>query len=168
MRITAFDPGKSASWARYDTATPNLMELGDVEISGVGRLARPCGRHILELIRDADIVVVEEVGVRPGEGVASAFTFGMAFGSILAVVQSAGKPLRTVTPKQWSAQLRLKSGAGETDKKGAALALVREMWPGTYEQLRLKKDHNRADAALMARWFVEYGPGRDAAASESA
>lgn len=165
MKIIAFDPGKSASWARYDTALPHLMEVGDVEMSGVGRLARPCGVHILELIQDADIVLVEEVGTRPNEGSSSAFTFGMAFGSILAVVQSAGKPLRTVTPKQWSVQLRLKASAGDTDKKGAAMALVKELWPSTRESLTLQKHHNRADAALMVRWFTEYGPGKGAAES---
>lgn len=165
MKIIAFDPGKSASWARYDTAHPHLLEVGDVDVSGVGRLARPCGVHITELIRDADIVLVEEVGTRPNEGSSSAFTFGMAFGAILAVVQSAGKPLRTVTPKQWSAQMRLKTGASDPDKKSAALSLVKELWPSAREHLTLQKHHNRADAALMVRWFTEYGPGKDAAES---
>lgn len=165
MKITAFDPGKQASWATYDTSRPDIIEIGDVDTSGIGRLMRPCGVHILELIRDSDLVLIEEVGTRPKEGSSSAFTFGMAFGSLLAVVQSANKPLRTVTPKQWSVQLRLKDSAGETDKKAAAVSLVKELWPSSREYLVHKKDHNRADAALMIRWFVEYGPGKDIAES---
>lgn len=161
MRIVSFDPGKSTSWARYDTTRPDLMEVGDVEMVGVGRLARPCAVHILDLISEADLVLVEEVSTRPGEGTVSAFTFGMAFGVILGTVQGGKKPLRTVTPKQWSVLLRLKPGKGDSDKKAAALALAKETWPCLREELKLVKDHNRADAALMIRWFVEHGPGRE-------
>ena len=38
---------------------------------------------------------------------------------------------------------------------------VQELWPGTRESLKLVKHHNRADAALMIKWFLEKGPGRD-------
>lgn len=161
MRIIAFDPGKKTSWARFDTTKPHLMEVGDVDSTGIGRLVRPCAVHMRALVQEADIVLVEEVSSRPSEGVASVFTFGMAFGGILAAAQGAEKSLRTVTPAQWSAQLRMKAGASKEEKKAAAVAYVKELWPGTRDMLRIKSDHNRADAALMIRWFFEKGPGRD-------
>lgn len=161
MIIVAIDPGKQASWARHDTRTPHLMEIGDVECAGVGRLTRPCPIHIGEIVADADIVIVEEVSPQPHEGVVSSFTFGLAFGSILTAVQSTQKALRTVTPKQWSVVLKIKPAVSKTEKKAAAVAYVKELWPGTRESLKLVKHHNRADAALMIKWFLEKGPGRD-------
>lgn len=160
MKIISIDPGKIASWAKFDTDTPQLMQVGDIETTGVGRLTRPCAVHIRALVSDVDLVLTEDVGTRPREGVVSAFTFGMAFGSILSAVQGAEKPLRTVTPKQWSAVLKLKASATTDEKKAAAIALARELWPCTRQTLVNKSHHNRADAALMIWWFMKHGDGR--------
>lgn len=159
MKIVCFDPGKSASWARYDTHTPHLMQMGDVNSTGVGRLSRPCAIHIRDLISDADLVLVEEVAPMGPEGVVSSFTFGMAFGTILSAVQGAEKPLRMVTPKQWSAVLKIKPGVPKAEKKAASIAYCLELWPG-HADLTLKKHHNRADAALMIYWYMKHGDGR--------
>lgn len=161
MIIASFDPGKHSSWAKLNTKKPDMIGVGDVNLVGVGRLMRPCAVHIAEIVKDADLVLIEEVGPRPKEGVASVFTFGMSFGAILSAVQSAHKPLRTVTPAQWSAILRLKAKASTDDKKAAALAYAKELWPCALEEFRIKAHHNRADAALMIKWFLEKGPGRD-------
>lgn len=165
MIIVAFDPGKRTSWAKFDTRTPQHIDVGDVDRAGIGRLTRPCAVHIKDLIRDADLVIVEDVSPHPKEGVVSVATFALAFGGILAAVQGSEKPLRTVTPKQWSVVLRLKATDSKEEKKRAALAYVKELWPETRSQLTLAEHHNRADAALMIKWFVERGPGKDVAES---
>lgn len=167
MIIVAFDPGKQTSWAKFNTKTPHLIEVGDVERAGIGRLLRPCAVHMRELIGDADLVIVEDVSPHPKEGVVSVATFARAFGGILATVQGAEKPLRTVTPAQWSVLLRTKPSDSKEEKKQAAIAYVKELWPNTRESLKLKSDHNRADAALMIKWFVERGPGRDVDSEET-
>lgn len=161
MIIVSFDPGKQASWARFNTKKPHLIEVGDVEQTGIGRLIRPCGIHIKDIISDADLVIVEEVSPQPREGVTSVFTFGMAFGSIITTIQSERKPLRTITPKQWSSLLRSKASDSTKEKKARAVAMVKELWPNTIDDLKRVSDHDRADAALMIKWFMEKGPGSD-------
>lgn len=53
--------------------------------------------------------------------------------------------VRRVAPQTW------KRFYGLSSDKGAALAMARQFWPH-YEALKRAKDHNRAEAALIARW----------------
>ncbi|MCW3782581.1 hypothetical protein [Defluviimonas salinarum] len=160
MIIVAFDPGRVASYARYDTTSPFTIRIGEIELIGSGRLLRPCGMHISDIIADADQVVVEEVGARPGQGVSAMFTFGLCLGSILNAVTAARKPLVLVTPPEWKKASRLAGGSDE-EAKDAARAYARELWPEHDKILKIKKNHGMADAALMARWYFLKGPGRD-------
>lgn len=162
MRITTFDPGREASWARFDTATPWTVEIGTVTTLGSGRLLRPCPMHIAEVIADSDQVIVEEVGARANQGVSSMFTFGLCVGSILGTVSAHHKPLIMVTPPEWKSASRL-GGLSDDKVKEASRAYARELWPEHEKILRVKKNHGMAEAALMARWFFLKGPGRDIA-----
>jgi hypothetical protein len=160
MIIVAFDPGKLASWCRMDAARPWEIAVGEVEQMGSGRYLRPSGTHIDELVECADHVVVEEVWTRPKEGAASSFTFGLATGTILGAIAARRKPLELVPPSVWKADSRLAGFKGTAAKK-ASLAKARELWPGMSEAFRLEKSHGLAEAALIARWFLHHGPGRE-------
>lgn len=159
MIIAAFDPGKITSFARFDTTKPHRIEIGEVRQVGLGRLLRPCGIHISEILEGVDAAVVEEVGVRPAEGVSSAFTFGLAFGSLLTAIGAQKVPLTPVSPQQWKKASRLNSIEREASKT-AARNYARELWPEHDEILRVKKTHGMAEAALMTRWYFMMGPGR--------
>jgi crossover junction endodeoxyribonuclease RuvC len=162
MRIIAFDPGRLASWAVLDTAYPQKISVGEVELIGSGRLKRPCPVHIAELLTGIDSAIVEEVGARPGQGESSLFTFGLCVGSILGAVSAHKVQVELVTPQKWKAASRL-GGISKDAAKDAARSLATELWPTLRPVFRVKKNHGMAEAALMARWYFLSGPGRDVA-----
>lgn len=160
MRIIAFDPGRLASWAVLDTAAPQRISVGEVELIGSGRLKRPCPVHIAELLSGIDSAIIEEVGARPGQGESSLFTFGLCVGTILGAVSAHKVQIELVTPQKWKAASRL-GGVSKEASKDAARALATELWPEHKGVFRVKKNHGMAEAALMARWYFLAGPGRD-------
>ncbi|MEP3670781.1 MAG: hypothetical protein ABJN42_29130 [Roseibium sp.] len=160
MIVVAFDPGKVASWARYDTVRPWDIEMGELEQIGRGRLLRPCPIHLAELVKEADMAIVEEVGAMKEQGVSSMFTFGLCVGSILGALSACDKPIALVMPQEWKKATRL-SGMGRDNAKIAARHYAKELWPATASLMNVKKNHGMAEAALMARWFFLQGPGAD-------
>lgn len=167
MIIVAIDPGKTSSFARFDTTSPQHIEIGEVAQLGAGRLIRPCPMHLAEIAAGADAAVVEEVGARPMQGVSSVFTFGLALGSILGALSALRIPVTMVTPQDWKRASRLGS-IDKDEAKDAARAFARELWPEHEKILRAKGKHGMAEAALMARWFFLSGPGRDVGIDASA
>ena len=96
-----------------------------------------------------DIAVVELVASRPGQGVASVFKFGCGFGMVRGVIAASGVPLHLVSPAKWKRHFAL-----DSDKeKSRALAL--RLWPGRSDLFGRKKDHGRAESALLARYAAE-------------
>lgn len=166
MKIAAFDPGKVASFAVFDTTTPHLIEIGEIDIVGVGRMMRPCGLHIQRILEGVDCGLVEEVGAMKGQGVTSMFTFGMCFGAIMNSISVSAAQLETVTPAKWKANSRI-SAKSEEDVKAAARAYATQLFPQHKAILAIKKNHGMAEACLMARWYFLSGPGRDAAGDEA-
>lgn len=58
---------------------------------------------------------------------------------------------KPVSPGFWKRQMSLNSD-GEVSRQRA-----RALYPGLEEDLRRKKDHNRAEALLLGRWFFTRG-----------
>ncbi|MBT28087.1 MAG: hypothetical protein CMO01_00390 [Thalassobius sp.] len=167
MKIIAFDPGRVCSYAILDTLAPHEVTVGELDLVGAGRLIRPCGQHIRELLEDGvDCAIVEEVGARQGQGSSSIFTFGLSTGAILNAIGASRVSLDTVTPPQWKRASRIHSSS-ETDVKDLARAYATQLWPARRDVFKIKKNHGQAEAALMARWFFLKGPGRDAADKET-
>lgn len=156
MIIVTFDPGIDAAWARMDTTLPGTITTGVVLRSGVGKIDRPDGAEIADLIADADVVVVEEVGPMPRQGVSSSFHFGLSFGVIIGAAAACGKQVHLVRAHVWKQHHRIKGpGTSKADDKKLSLALARQFWPGL-EDFRRVKDHGRAEAALIALWYSRY------------
>lgn len=65
--------------------------------------------------------------------------------SITTVLRLMRIDVKRVAPQTW------KRFYGLSSDKGAALAIARQFWPN-YEALKRTKDHNRAEAALIARF----------------
>jgi hypothetical protein len=160
MKLIAFDPGRTTSFALYDTMEPWRVEVGTLDMIGSGRLLRPCPIDLMAKAKGFDVAVVEEVGARPGQGVSAMFTFGMVVGTLLGALSAIGMPITLVSPQEWKRSCRLSSLVGD-EAKDAARAAAKELWPEHGKILSVKKNHGLAEAALMARWYVEAGPGRD-------
>lgn len=90
--------------------------------------------------------VIENVGPRPGEGILSAAKFAGSVWMTRSLLTAMGIPYVMVAPKKWKRALKL-------DKdKDKSVKLARELFPARAWRLEHKKDHDLAEAALLA-WY---------------
>lgn len=143
--IMGLDPGVSGAVAFYFPEN-NLVSVYDVPVVdnqiNASALSDLIDKYAPEL------AMVELVHSMPKQGVASTFKFGVAFGIALGVIASHHIPLRLSTPQKWKKHFKLSS-----DKEDAR-ALAIQLFPKCQGFTR-KKDHGRAEAALLARYAYE-------------
>ena len=94
------------------------------------------------------VVVVEHVNAMPGQGVTSMFNFGQSFGVIKGICSALSIPIYFVRPTKWKKYFNLIK-----TNKDASRTKVIEVYPEISSQLSRKKDSNKADAILIARYF---------------
>ena len=87
---------------------------------------------------------LEKVNAFPGQGVASMFSLGMSYWGMAGVVAALGWPLTLVEPEAWKRYFKLGKDKEE------ARALAQRLYPEV--DLHRKKDHNKAEALLIARY----------------
>lgn len=92
-----------------------------------------------------DLIVIEEVAARPGQGVTSMFNFGQALGFIRAIAAGAKCPVESVTPSVWKGKL----GLLKSDKN-ASREIARRLMPSLAPAITRVKDDGVAEAALLA------------------
>lgn len=147
MITIGIDPGLSGAIAALN-GYGEIVLLEDLPVIRDKSLAWIDGGALQSLLlesRSGHIAraIVERVGSMPKQGVASTFTFGVAFGSILSVLQAMQIPIELVTAATWK-----RAAALGADKK-AALHKARLLYPSA--ELHLEKHHGRAEALLLAR-----------------
>jgi Holliday junction resolvasome RuvABC endonuclease subunit len=146
MRILGIDPGVAGGGALLpdNGKSPVVFDLPVVNKQiNAGEF-----RRIVHKLQP-DVAIVELVHSMPKQGVASTFKFGMACGLIRGVLLGYGLPVIDVAPTVWKKHFRLAGNDGELSR-----ALVCRRFPAL-EGLSRKKDHNRAEALLIALWHVE-------------
>jgi len=89
---------------------------------------------------------IEQVAAMPKQGVSSVFTFGQAYGVALGVLAGCQIPILSMQPRKWRALAGLKAGNSKDDARQRVI----EMFPDWSDTFKRKKDHNRADAVLIA------------------
>lgn len=97
--------------------------------------------------------ICEAVNAMPGQGVSSMFAFGKSYGIILGVIAAIGISTELVAPQRWKKHFGL---SGPDKDQGRELAI--RLFPTC--PLPRKKDHGRADALLIAKYFAETGSRR--------
>ena len=102
------------------------------------------------LANDDINVVVEQVNAMPGQGVTSMFNFGQTFGAIKGVCAALELPIFFVRPAKWKKHFELINAS-----KDSSRTKVIEMYPTLSNDLAKKKDVNKSDAILIARYFSE-------------
>ena len=80
----------------------------------------------------------------PGQGVASTFKFGASYGAVRGVLAALQIRTHLVTPGVWKKHFRLSSD------KEASRALALRLFAASPEHFSREKDHNCAEAALLA------------------
>ena len=93
------------------------------------------------------MVMIERVAAMPKQGVATMFSIGHTCGIIEGVVAARGLPHEMVTPQTWKKHYKL-----DSDKEKAR-EIAQRLYPEA--SLARMKDHNRAEAVLMARYGYE-------------
>jgi len=93
-------------------------------------------------------VVIERVGALPGNGSVSMFNFGRSAGIIEGVVAALEMPNTYVTPAAWT------KAVGRAAGKDASRMRAMELFPSKAEMFKRAKDDGRADAALIAYWYI--------------
>jgi len=76
------------------------------------------------------------------------FRYGEVYGILKGVIVSLELPLLEVAPITWKNKM-----IGKGKSKDASRMLAAQLFPQLSDRLRLKKDHGRAEAILLA----EYG-----------
>ncbi len=149
--IMGVDPGLSGAVAFYFPGAPGHVSAEDSPIVGGDLDVATIAGQIKQM--KPDVAIIERVGAMPKQGVASTFKFGASYGALIGVVAALGVPYQLVTPTKWKRHFSLCAD------KEAARALALRTWPARAELFYRKKDHGRAEAALLARYGAETWKG---------
>ena len=148
--VIAFDPGLSGGIATL-SASGELLACHDLPTLGEGTQRRIDAANLAAMLRPhlPARAVIEAVSAMPGQGVSSMFRFGQALGTIAGVCGAMGLPVQWVSPAKWKREAGLDATAERS--RGRAI----ETWPQQAGLFARKKDHNRAEAALLALWAID-------------
>lgn len=148
--LMAIDPGLTGAIAFYFPTVPERVSVHDMPVVG----SEVETASLLRLIRQMgpDFATVELVGPMPRDGAVQAFRFGAAYATARAVLTASNIPTHLVTPATWKRHFKIGGGA---EGKEQARALALRLFPTSAEHFARKKDHGRAEAALLARFAAE-------------
>ena len=150
--VIGIDPGINGAIAMFrDNVLFTVVDMPTLEVDS-GKTKK---RHISAVgLRDILVyyptahVVIEKVGAMPGQGVTSMFNFGRSAGIIEGVVAAMHLPSTYVTPAAWT------KAVGRAAGKDASRMRAMELFPSKAELFKRAKDDGRADAALIAYWYI--------------
>jgi len=156
MKIIGIDPGLSGAIAVLENN--KVLNMFDMPVMSEGKKNKRQlnSAQLVKLIKDnisknEEIsVVVEQVNAMPGQGVTSMFNFGQTFGAIKGVCAALGLPIYFVRPSKWKKHFELINSS-----KDSSRTKVIEMYPSLSGNLAKKKDVNKSDAILIARYYCE-------------
>ena len=157
MRIIGVDPGLSGAIAILDEK--KVVSIYDMPVMSEGKKNKRQlnSAQLVNIIKDHKYndndeitVVVEQVNAMPGQGVTSMFNFGQSFGAIKGVCAALNLPIFFVRPSKWKKHFELINAS-----KDSSRTKVIEMYPSLSNQLTRKKDVNKSDAILIARYYAE-------------
>ncbi len=154
MIIIGIDPGVSGAISILENKKVlDVFEMPTM-IDGKKNKKQVNGSQVSNIIKEwkkdnkETIVVVEHVNAMPGQGVTSMFNFGQSFGVIKGICSALSMPIYFVRPTKWKKYFNLIK-----TNKDASRTKVIEAYPDISSKLSRKKDSNKADAILIARYF---------------
>ena len=156
MKIIGIDPGLSGGIAILEDNVIKVLFDMPVMSDGKKNKRQLNSALLVKLIKDNikdtedTVMVVEQVNAMPGQGVTSMFNFGQTFGAIKGICAALGLPIFLVRPAKWKKHFELINSSKDASRTKAI-----EMYPSISEQLSKKKDVNKSDAVLIARYYSE-------------
>jgi len=155
MIVAGIDPGKSGALAiTYPDGSVQAFDVPRVKLKGKDVPAWQEWQRSWSGAFDfagVDLVVIEDVAARPGQGVTSMFTFGRTLGFVHALAVASGAAVQTVTPTVWKGKLGLLNSS-----KGASREKATALYPKSVGLLGRVKDDGRAEAILLAHYGRKY------------
>ena len=158
MRIFGIDPGLSGAIAVLENEV--VLDIIDLPVMAEGKknkrqlnsaqLSQYMSKNVENINKTS--VVVEQVNAMPGQGVTSMFNFGQTFGAIKGISATLKLPIYFVRPSKWKKHFDLINSSKDASRTKAI-----EIYPSLAEKLSKKKDVNKSDAILIARFFYESG-----------
>ena len=156
MRIFGIDPGIAGAIAILDKK--EIVDVIDLPTMSEGKknkrqlnsahLSQYISNNIIDI--NKTVVVVEQVNAMPGQGVTSMFNFGQTFGAIKGISATLKIPIFFVRPSKWKKHFELINSSKDSSRTKAI-----EMYPSLSGDLAKKKDVNKSDAILIARFYSE-------------
>jgi len=143
------------------------VEAGKIEKVSIIDYADPIVKDYLRSVSDRAAfglssvsAIVEEVGMRPGQDVRRVSKYVVHHGIIQGWLQMLSTSYKLVNPRTWQASIYRSIGANQpatdfNDVKPRHLAIARHEyagWPDVLAAIARCKDHNRADALLIAHY----------------
>lgn len=149
MKILAVDPGVTGAWAMIEGR--RLTQVFDLEVNSVGSTNQIDAASFKAVLREytPNVVVIEDNRANSINGSKANYSMGLSMGIVLGVAMGSGFAVGRLKPIEWQRTLGL-GGVPAAQRKDAHRARARELWPEMESRFKLKKDHNRADAALIA------------------
>ena len=156
MKVVGIDPGLKGAIAILQDK--KVLSITDMPVMADGKKNKRQlnNAQLAEILRkntsegDEISIVVEQVNAMPGQGVTSMFNFGQTFGAIKGVCAALQLPIFFVRPSKWKKYFELINSSKDSSRTKAI-----EMYPYLSDQLAKKKDVNKSDAILIARFFIE-------------
>ena len=156
MKIIGIDPGLSGAIAVMEGN--KIMDIFDMPVMPEGKKNKRQlnSAQLAKLLKDniknneEVAIIVEQVNAMPGQGVTSMFNFGQTFGAIKGICAALGLPIFFVRPAKWKKHFELINSSKDASRTKAI-----EMYPSISHQLSKKKDVNKSDAILIARFYNE-------------
>lgn len=146
LRVLGIDPGLTGAMA-FLNADGSLEELEDLPTLG-----KILNSHLLSrLIQGYGPIksaIVEQAQSMPRQGIAGAFNYGVNYGIIIGVLATLEVPTSFVTASVWKRKVHL------TTDKTLSRRRASERWPARADDFKRVKDDGRAEAALLAAWWM--------------
>jgi crossover junction endodeoxyribonuclease RuvC len=124
-----------------------LIEAIDIPVHGVAAKERVDVAAVCAFVvrHEPSHAYVERAQAMPKQGSSSGFKYGRAIGAIEAAIVCCDIPLTIVEPSLWKKAHRLPGGDKEAARQRAL-----QLFAAAHAMLARKKDHGRAEAALIA------------------
>ena len=154
MNVLGIDPGLSGALAMYnECGLQDIYEIPTAKSTGRGRevLWSKLNQEWDDRFLLAEHVFLERVMSRPGEGVSSAFKFGLVFGGLRGMIAAKLIPITLVTPSVWMKEMEVGRGSKE-----ASVIRAEQLFPSHASQFRGPKGGKR-DGAAEASLIAKYG-----------
>jgi crossover junction endodeoxyribonuclease RuvC len=164
LNVLGIDPGIRGGLAiiTVNGGAPLLVDAIDIPVTGVGAKER------VDILAIRDWVaqhapqhgVIERAQAMPKQGASSGFKYGRAVGAIEAAITLCEIPLTIVEPSLWKKFHGLRGGDKESGRQRAL-----QLFPHAHALLARKKDHGRAEAALIALYQINRIPAQAGSAA---